>query len=322
MLSVDGLSKRFAIPKPGLFGGYSDLHALSDVSFAVNEGETLGIVGESGCGKSTLGRSILRLIEPDAGRVTWRGERLSDLSPEAMRLRRRDMQIIFQDPIASLDPRMTVGAIIGEPLTIFARDLSADERKLRVFETMEAVGLLPEMINRYPHEFSGGQAQRIGIARAIVTRPKLIVCDEPVSALDVSIQAQIINLLKDLRAQFGLTLILISHDLSVVRLISDRIMVLYLGRVVEIGSTRSVFENPAHPYTKALLAAAPVPDPVAARAKKRAPLEGDLPSPIDLPSGCVFRTRCPIAVPDCAKAIPDFVAIGENHLAACPRVDL
>lgn len=318
MLSVTGLSKRFQIPKSGLFGGHVDLHALSDVSFTLNEGEILGIVGESGCGKSTLGRSILRLIEPDGGTVVWRGETLSDLNPEEMRLRRRDMQIIFQDPIASLDPRMTVGAIIAEPLTVFERSLSKAERRLRVFETMEAVGLLPEMVNRYPHEFSGGQAQRIGIARAIVTRPKMIVCDEPVSALDVSIQAQIINLLKDLRARFGLTLILISHDLSVVRLVSDRLMVLYLGHVVEIGSTRDVFESPAHPYTRSLLAAAPIPDPIAARQKVRVPLRGDPPSPIDLPSGCVFRTRCPLMVPECAVKRPALADLSPSHAAACP----
>ncbi len=317
LLNVEGLTTTFAVPRGGLFGGWADLQAVSDVSFQLKEGETLGVVGESGCGKSTLGRSILRLIEPTAGTVTWCGRDLTSLPPEDMRRQRRDLQVIFQDPIASLDPRMTVGQIIGEPLTVFEKSLPREERTRRVAEIMQAVGLTPEMVHRYPHEFSGGQAQRIGIARAIVTRPKLVVCDEPVSALDVSIQAQIIRLLLDLKKRFGLTLIFISHDLSVVRMMSDRVMVLYLGRVVEIGESQSLFSRPRHPYTKALLSAAPVPDPKVARRRERAILTGDPPSPINPPSGCAFRTRCPLAQEQCASERPKPLKVGQDHLAAC-----
>ncbi len=245
------------------------LTAVNNVSFDLAEGRTLGIVGESGCGKSTLGRSILRLLKAQKGRILWQGRNLLDLTDEEMRAARRDMQIIFQDPIASLDPRMTVGDIIAEPLTVFEPKLTRSQRLERVREIMTAVGLVPEMINRYPHEFSGGQAQRIGIARAVVTRPKLIICDEPVSALDVSIQGQVITLLRKLRKEFGLTLIFISHDLSVVRLISDDVLVLYLGKVVEAGDCATVFEHPAHPYTQALFSAAPIPDPQLARLRSR-----------------------------------------------------
>lgn len=317
LLNVEGLTTTFAVPRGGLFGGWADLQAVSDVSFELREGETLGVVGESGCGKSTLGRSILRLIEPTAGTVTWCGQDLTSLPAEDMRRQRRDLQVIFQDPIASLDPRMTVGQIIGEPLTVFEKSLSREERTRRVAEIMQAVGLTPEMVHRYPHEFSGGQAQRIGIARAIVTRPKLVVCDEPVSALDVSIQAQIIRLLLDLKKRFGLTLIFISHDLSVVRMMSDRVMVLYLGRVVEIGEAHSLFARPRHPYTKALLSAAPVPDPKVARNRERAILTGDPPSPINPPSGCAFRTRCPLAQDRCASERPIPSQVSQDHLAAC-----
>ncbi|MAU99177.1 MAG: oligopeptide ABC transporter ATP-binding protein OppF [Fulvimarina sp.] len=300
-----------------MFAPNVELKAVSDVSFSLNGGETLGIVGESGCGKSTLGRSILRLIEPTAGRVVWQGRSLTDLSAGEMRKARRDLSIIFQDPVASLDPRMNVGQIIAEPLKVAEPSLTRKERRGRVEKVMEEVGLAPEMINRYPHEFSGGQAQRIGIARAIVTEPKLIVCDEPVSALDVSIQAQIVNLLKALKERMGLTLIFISHDLSVVRLVSDRILVLYLGRVVEIGPRREVFANPGHPYTKALLSAAPIPDPAVARARGRTVLKGDPPSPINPPSGCAFRTRCPIARDVCAEVPPPLAEVGADHRAAC-----
>jgi len=319
ILEVENLTTTFAV-RGGLFRRPIALHAVNDVTFALAGGETLGVVGESGCGKSTLGRSILRLIEPSKGRVVWQGRDLTSLDAAAMRKARRELQIIFQDPIASLDPRMTVGAIIAEPLRVTEPGLSRRERRARVESAMDEVGLAPEFVNRYPHEFSGGQAQRIGIARAIITRPKLIVCDEPVSALDVSIQAQITNLLKDLRERLGLTLIFISHDLSVVRLVSDRILVLYLGRLVENGPARAVFERPAHPYTRALLSAAPIPDPKVARARRRVILKGDPPSPLEPPSGCVFRTRCPIAQPVCATGVPPLVTVGpagDRHEAAC-----
>ncbi|WP_062014806.1 ABC transporter ATP-binding protein [Aureimonas sp. AU4] len=317
ILDVRNLSTRFTLRGKGLFSKTQTLKAVNDVSFSVREGETLGVVGESGCGKSTLGRSILRLVEPTEGKVVWQGRELTELSAADMRRARRDLSIIFQDPIASLDPRMTVGDIIAEPLRVAEPNLSRTERRARVEKVMAEVGLVREMINRYPHEFSGGQAQRIGIARAIVTEPKLIVCDEPVSALDVSIQAQIVNLLRDLRERRGLTLIFISHDLSVVRLVSDRILVLYLGRVVETGPRAAVFERPAHPYSRALLSAAPIPDPAIARTRKRTVLQGDPPSPVNPPSGCAFRTRCPIAEEICATDPPQLRAVEAAHEAAC-----
>ena len=318
ILKVDQLTTTFRVARPGLFGGSQPLHAISDVSFQVNAGETLGIVGESGCGKSTLGRSILRLIEPNSGRIQWQDNDLIQYSAEQMRQARRDMQIIFQDPVASLDPRMTVGQIIAEPLDVFEKSLSRTQRETRVLEIMAAVGLTPEMINRYPHEFSGGQAQRIGIARAVITHPKMIICDEPVSALDVSVQAQIINLLRELREKFQLTLLFISHDLSVVRLTSDRILVLYLGRVVESGPTHEIFSNPQHPYTQALLSAAPIPDPAIRR--KRIPLTGDPPSPLNLPSGCSFHTRCPKAQSHCRNTRPELRNVRGETLVACDLV--
>ena len=321
ILAVENLTVRFSLPGR-LFGRPRILTAVNDVSFTLDDGETLGIVGESGCGKSTMGRAILRLIGPIDGHVVWQGTDLTSLSAEAMRQTRRDMQIIFQDPIASLDPRMTVGDAIGEPLRAFEPNLDRAAREARILETMNAVGLSPLMRNRYPHEFSGGQAQRIGIARAIVARPRLIVCDEPVSALDVSIQAQIVNLLRDLKARFGLTMIFISHDLSVTRLISNRIMVLYLGRVMERGATRAVFSNPRHPYSQALLSAAPIPDPKLSRARKRIVLQGDPPTPIDPPSGCVFRTRCPFAIDACARDVPALRPVGPDRIKACIRDDL
>jgi len=317
LLSVEHLSTIFELPGRTPFSASHELKAVNDVSFELAAGETLGIVGESGCGKSTLGRSILRLIEPTEGRIVWQGHNLRDLSPRDMRKARRDLSIIFQDPIASLDPRMTVADIIAEPLRVSNPELSRKERRERVQTVMEEVGLAPEMANRYPHEFSGGQAQRIGIARAIVTEPKLIVCDEPVSALDVSIQAQIVSLLKRLKERLGLTLIFISHDLSVVRLVSDRILVLYLGRIVEIGPRREVFANPVHPYTQALLSAAPIPDPKIARQRGRIVIEGDPPSPVNPPSGCVFRTRCPIAREACAGTVPPLDPVAPDHRAAC-----
>ena len=315
LLEVDHLTTRFFVRSGTLFGKALPLTAVDDVSFTLNPGETLGIVGESGSGKSTLGRSVLRLVEAQAGSVIWQGSDLLKLSDESMRKTRRDMQIIFQDPLASLDPRMTVADIIAEPLQIAEPGLTRAERLEEVQKIMAAVGLAPEMVNRYPHEFSGGQAQRIGIARAIITRPKLVVCDEPVSALDVSIQAQIIQLLNRLRKELGLALIFISHDLSVVRLVCDRVMVLYLGRVVESGPSADVFNNPQHPYSQALLSAVPLPDPKLARLRQRVILQGDPPSPINPPSGCVFRTRCLYAQDVCAAERPNLE--GGAHQVAC-----
>lgn len=320
LLKVENLTTRFSVRSGKLFQKPAILTAVNDVSFMLRAGETLGIVGESGSGKSTLGRSALRLVEAQQGRVVWQGGDLLKLSDEDMRKARRDMQIIFQDPLASLDPRMTVADIIAEPLEIAEPDLSRAQRLGEVQKVMAAVGLAPEMVNRYPHEFSGGQAQRIGIARAIITRPKLLVCDEPVSALDVSIQAQIIQLLNRLRSEFGLAMIFISHDLSVVRLVCDKVMVLYLGRVVESGPAVDVFNTPQHPYSQALLSAVLVPDPKRARTRQRAILQGDPPSPINPPSGCVFRTRCPKAAEICAREVP--AMRGMEHQAACHFVEM
>lgn len=321
LLRVENLTTQFEIQSKSFFKKPTMLTAVNDVSFELKAGRTLGIVGESGCGKSTLGRSILQLIRAQKGRVVWQGQNLLDLSEEQMRAARRDMQIIFQDPIASLDPRMTVGDIIAEPLTVFERNLTRAQRTERVHEIMNAVGLVPEMINRYPHEFSGGQAQRIGIARAVITRPKLIVCDEPVSALDVSIQGQVITLLRKLRKEFGLTLIFISHDLSVVRLISDDVLVLYLGKVVEAGDCATVFSAPAHPYTQALFSAAPIPDPKLARQRSRIRLQGDPPSPMNPPPGCVFSPRCWKATDICRTVMPPTELVRPGQSAACYHMD-
>ena len=317
ILDVQGLKVYFPIHSGRLFSRPIPLKAVDDVSFSINAGETLGVVGESGCGKSTLGRGILQLLNLTDGKVVWQGHHLEGLSSEKMITYRKDLQIIFQDPLASLNPRMTIGDIIAEPLTVHYPQLSAEERKEKVAEIMEQVGLLPLMINRYPHEFSGGQCQRIGVARAMILKPKLIVCDEPVSALDVSIQAQIVNLIQGLQKSFGLSLIFISHDLSVVRHISHRIMVLYLGNVMEIADKNTIYDRPRHPYTKALIAAVPLPDPELEKNKKRIPLEGDLPSPLSPPSGCVFRTRCPIAESVCAKEKPPLLEVEPGHQVAC-----
>ena len=318
LLRVENLSKTFSIGG-GMFKPKLKLRALQDISFSIQRGETLGIVGESGCGKSTLGRCILQLLRPDEGRVLWLGKDLLELDPESMRKKRRDLQIIFQDPQASLNPRMTVGEIVADPLKTLLPELNAAQRRERVMAMMEAVGLQPEMINRYPHEFSGGQAQRIGIARALITEPKLIVCDEPVSALDVSIQAQILNLLSELKDQFGLTLIFISHNLSVVRHVSDRILVLYLGRIVELAPGDALYDDPKHPYTKALLTAVPIADPKRARQRNIDALQGEIPSPINPPSGCTFRTRCRYAIKACAEIRPPLESVGPGRLAACIR---
>jgi oligopeptide transport system ATP-binding protein len=320
LLSVEGVRVHFPLAVGGLLHRrIVPLKAVDGVSFALAAGETLGLVGESGCGKSTLGRAILRLLEPTGGRVVWQGEDLGALDANAMRRRRREMQIIFQDPLASLNPRMTIGDIIAEPLVTHEPQLRRAEVKARVRGMMAKTGLLPQMINRYPHEFSGGQCQRIGVARAMILNPKLIVCDEPVSALDVSIQAQIINLLMELQRSFGLSLLFISHDLSVVRHISQRILVLYLGRMMELADSASLYRNSRHPYTRALISAVPVPDPRREREKRRIVLGGDLPSPLDPPSGCVFRTRCPLAIEVCAREVPRVERVGAGHYVACHR---
>ncbi len=319
LLQVDDLAVHFPIAGGGLLNARQrmSLKAVDGVSFALGAGETLGIVGESGCGKSTLGRAVLRLIEPTSGRITWLGEDFLGLDKSSLRRRRRDMQIVFQDPLASLNPRMTVGDIIAEPLITFEGGMARSSVKERVQDMMSKTGLMPEMINRYPHEFSGGQCQRIGIARAMILHPKLIICDEPVSALDVSIQGQIINLLMQLQRDFGLSLIFISHDLSVVRHISHRILVLYLGNAMEVANRDELYLAPRHPYTKALISAVPIPDPRLEREKARIVLVGDLPSPIDPPSGCIFRTRCPHASPLCANETPGLEQVDEHHAVAC-----
>ncbi len=319
LLEIRNVKKTFSISGGGFLSRPLTLTALEDINFTIRKGETLGIVGESGSGKSTLGRCILQLLTPDQGQVLWLGQDLTKLPAEEMRKRRQDLQIIFQDPLASLNPRMTVGEIIADPLRTLRPELNKEQRRERVLKTMAAVGLLPEMINRYPHEFSGGQAQRIGIARALVTEPKLIVCDEPVSALDVSIQAQILNLLAELKDAFGLTLIFISHNLSVVRHVSDRILVLYLGRIVELATGDEIYLDPRHPYTRALLTAVPIPDPRLARLRTIDGLKGEIPSPINPPSGCTFRTRCRFAEAQCAEQRPPLETLESGRLVACLR---
>ncbi len=318
LLRVSDLKVHFPIRTGGLLiGQYTPLKAVDGVSFTLNEGETLGIVGESGCGKSTLGRAILQLIKPTDGQVVFMGSDLTGVGAEIVRQKREEMQIVFQDPLASLNPRMTVGDIIAEPLTVYRPRMGKDERKAMVRDMMAKVGLLPQMINRYPHEFSGGQCQRIGIARAMILKPKMVVCDEPVSALDVSIQAQIVNLLMDLQQEMGLSLLFISHDLSVVRHVSHRVMVLYLGKVMEIADRDAIYAAPLHPYTQALISAVPVPDPDVEKNKERIVLGGDLPSPMKPPSGCVFRTRCPKATDICAGQVPVLEEKAPGHKVAC-----
>jgi oligopeptide transport system ATP-binding protein len=298
----------------------ADVKAVDGLSFSVKRGETLGLVGESGCGKSTTGRAILQLYKPTAGSVNFGGTELTKLNGGDLRRMRRKMQMIFQDPYASLNPRMSVGSIIGEPLQIHGLAKGGRARKERIQDLMRVVGLNPYYANRYPHEFSGGQRQRIGIARALAVEPDFIVADEPVSALDVSIQAQIINLMEDLQQQFGLTYLFIAHDLSVVRHISDRVGVMYLGKMMELADRNELYENPLHPYTKALLSAVPVPDPAVERQRERIILTGDVPSPLRPPPGCVFNTRCPIAIEECRQVIPEFRDVGGGHMVACHRV--
>ncbi len=314
LLEVKHLKKHFPI-KGGVFSktiGY--VYAVDDINFTLAKGETLGLVGESGCGKSTTGRTILRLIEPTDGAIYFEGQDITSLDKSAMRALRREMQIIFQDPYASLNPRMTVGSIIGEPLEIH-KIAKGSEKEERVASLLQKVGLRAEDMRKYPHEFSGGQRQRIGIARALALNPKLIVCDEPVSALDVSIQAQVINLLEDLQAEFGLSYLFIAHNLNVVEHISNRVAVMYLGQIVELASDEELYKNPQHPYTEALLSAVPIPDP--AVKKKRIILEGDVPSPINPPKGCHFHTRCMYKEKICEEVEPEFKDIGGGHWVAC-----
>lgn len=320
LLEVKDLQKYFPIKKGSLFSKRIDyVKAVEDVSFVLNEGETLGIVGESGCGKSTTGRCLLRLLEPTAGEVKFDGKILADLSKNEIRKMRRNMQFIFQDPYASLNPRLTVGETIMEPMKNFGIGDKKSRHK-RVEELLAIVGLSPYHATRYPHEFSGGQRQRVGIARALSANPKLVVCDEPVSALDVSIQAQTINLLKDLQKQFNLTMIFIAHDLSVVRHISDRVAVMYLGTIVEISEYKDLYDNPLHPYTQALLSSIPRPDPKAK--KDRIILEGDIPSPTNPPSGCKFHTRCRYATEICKTQKPELKQINDDHAVACHHVNV
>jgi oligopeptide transport system ATP-binding protein len=317
LLSVDNLVKHFPITRGIIIQKQvAAVHAVDDISFNIRRGETLGLVGESGCGKSTTGRTILQLYRPTSGSVVFDGVDLVKLQGEDLRKMRRKMQMIFQDPYASLNPRMTVGEIIGEPLVIH-RVAGNKEINERVEQLLELVGLNPAFANRYPHEFSGGQRQRIGVARALSLQPSFIVCDEPISALDVSIQAQVVNLLEDLQKQFNLTYLFVAHDLSMVRHISDRVAVMYLGVIVELASRNDVYLKPLHPYTQALLSAIPIPDPIADAKRKRTILQGDVPSPVNPPSGCRFRTRCPIAEPLCAEDRPEFREIEPGHFVAC-----
>jgi len=317
LLSVRNLKKYFPIHR-GVFSRVAAyVRAVDDVSFTINKGETFGLVGESGCGKTTAGRAVLRLIEPDAGTIRFDGVDLLSLAKNDLRRKRRDMQIIFQDPYASLNPRMTIRSIIGEPFAVH-HIASGTERDERVADLLKTVGLDPGVMNRYPHEFSGGQRQRVGIARALALKPKLIVADEPVSALDVSIQAQIINLLADLQQQFGLTYLFISHALPVIEYISTRIGVMYLGKLVEVGTSAQICAAPKHPYTQALLRAVPVPDPAAR--KQRVILGGDVPTPINPPSGCRFHTRCPVAVDRCKVEEPPLRSLEDGRDAACHLV--
>jgi peptide/nickel transport system ATP-binding protein len=314
LLEVAGVTKHFPVRR-GLFGAArAVVHAVEEVSFSIGAGETLGLVGESGCGKSTLGRLVLRLVDATRGSIRWRGQSIEGLRGRAMRPFRRELQAVFQDPYASLNPRMRAGDIVAEPIRNFESATKAAIRE-RVAALFERVGLREDQLAKYPYEFSGGQRQRLGIARALAPRPRLIVCDEPVSALDVSVQAQVINLLEDLQREFGLSYLFVAHDLAVVEHISQRVAVMYLGRIVEIAPTESVFASPRHPYTEALLSAVPVADPGAPR--KRIILPGDVPSPIDPPAGCRFHTRCPYAFERCRVEEPRLHAVGTGHLAAC-----
>lgn len=322
VLRVQDLAVHYQIHESGLFKRNTrTLKAVDGVSFDLYAGETLGIVGESGCGKSTLARAVLGLMKSRRGRVLWLGQNLGKLDDDALRNKRKELQIVFQDPLASLNPRLTVGDIIAEPLRTFYPNMARLQREERVRGMMKMVGLLPDQINRYPHEFSGGQCQRIGIARALVLNPKLVICDEPVSALDVSIQAQIINLLRNLQKKLKLALIFIAHDLSIVKHISDRVMVMYLGRSMEVSNSQAIYRCPLHPYTHALIKAVPVPDPKIARAKVATELTDDMPSPLDLPAGCVFHSRCPYMVHRCELEVPALRRMEHGDWVACHRAE-
>jgi oligopeptide transport system ATP-binding protein len=319
LLKVDNLKMHFPIYRGVFQRQVGAVHAVDGVSFEIKRGETLGLVGESGCGKSTTGRTILQLYKPTAGEVFFEGTDLVSLKPEEMRWMRREMQMIFQDPYASLNPRMTVSEIVGEPLIVH-NVVSGKEVDERVAHLLNLVGLNSGFAGRYPHEFSGGQRQRIGIARALALQPSLVICDEPISALDVSIQAQVVNLLEELQQQFNLTYLFIAHDLSMVRHISKRVAVMYLGVIMELANRDDLYLEPLHPYTQALLSAVPIPDPIADANRKRVILEGDVPSPVNPPSGCRFRTRCPIAEKICAESRPDFREVRPGHFVACHLV--
>ncbi|MGH7763814.1 MAG: ABC transporter ATP-binding protein [Candidatus Dormibacteraceae bacterium] len=315
-MSVRGLRVWFPVSSGMLQRATAHVHAVDGVDLDIMKGETLGLVGESGCGKSTLGRTLIRLVDPTAGTIELRGEDITHLRGEALRARRREMAMIFQDPYSSLDPRQTVGDIVGEPIDIFGL-AKGRERQDRIYELLRVVGMNPRFADRYPHEFSGGQRQRVGIARALAVEPSFIVCDEPISALDVSIQAQIINLLESLQSKFDLTYLFIAHDLSVVKHISDRVAVMYLGKIVETAPARELYRHPRHPYTGSLLSAIPIPDPAIERGRERLILQGDVASPVNPPSGCRFRTRCPRARERCAESEPPLELFGADHKAAC-----
>ncbi len=319
ILRVEGLSMYFPVYQGVMRKQVGEIKAVDDVSFSITKGETLGLVGESGCGKSTTGRAILKLYEPTAGRIELEGRDITELEGDELRAIRTDMQMIFQDPQACLNPRMTVGSIIAEPLDEHTR-LKRRQKRERVRELLDAVGMNPDFENRYPHEFSGGQRQRIGIARALALEPKFIVCDEPIAALDVSIQAQVVNLLEDLQNKHNLTYLFISHDLSMVRHIADRIAVMYLGRLVELAPRQQLYSMPRHPYTKALLSAVPEPDPAREALRERIILKGDVPSPANPPSGCNFSTRCPIAEDKCRRETPAWREMDDGRFVACHMV--
>jgi oligopeptide transport system ATP-binding protein len=321
ILQVQHLVKHFPIIGGSVFArSIGAVRAVDDVSFSVHQGETFGLVGESGCGKTTIGRCILQLERPTAGQVIFAGQELTALTEARLRVIRRKMQVIFQDPYSSLNPRMTVGQMLAEPLQVHGLVPRRAERRQRVAELLADVGLPPALTERYAHELSGGQRQRVGIARALAMQPSFIVCDEPVSALDVSIQAQIMNLLDDLQERYGLTYLFVAHDLSVVRHISDRVAVMYLGKLVELADWQLLYEEPLHPYTKALLAAVPIPDPEVEAHRERIILRGEVPSPSNPPAGCVFHPRCPMAIADCSRIVPEFREVKPGHWAACIRV--